>query len=400
MSDSIRRGNVGAAECKHSTSKRHRLGSNLSLDLMPPPMPTSAEALDATPTMPARSTAFLQDAPPPPVPANRPGSDTVALTCGLEYESLLPWDESSHTSAAPYFLPTFAPNVPPPDRRSKSTGCGAPVHAGASVSHGWRAPAAGASPTVIPLDTEYFVPAAARVLKLGACGPCGCRMDGVGCRICGNALGAKYAPCAAHAGAAHSVPVYSFLPAAVSPPLPLLLPASAAPPSSARRASAYGAPSTDSPTTLEFLRALHAMQDDPLPNAPALETTPAPGPVDDRLDAQRRTPPGQRAYLQRMWEDVERRRALLLDGVDAGVSAPAPAPAREQRLLPLRRRPGAEHILPPLDRDRIPATFLDNVPSPDADTRALWARETGFSFADDSFPVDPLPPAREQRLSL
>ncbi|KAJ7496321.1 hypothetical protein B0H11DRAFT_2276468 [Mycena galericulata] len=153
---------------------------------------------------------------------------TVALTCGHEYDDDKDtWDQPEGARVTPQFLPCPPPLLPlltPPTTR-KSTGCGTAVHSGATMHwkphtpqpEAWRAPAAGTSPDVIPLEEKYFNPGAARALGLGALGGCGCVMQGVGCRVCGNALGARLSPCVAHGNAVYR---YSFLPGNVSPPLP------------------------------------------------------------------------------------------------------------------------------------------------------------------------------------
>ncbi|KAJ7441942.1 hypothetical protein B0H11DRAFT_2348794 [Mycena galericulata] len=152
---------------------------------------------------------------------------TVALTCGHEYEDDNTWDRRAR--ATPQFLPSpFPPPValPPPTQTRKSTGCGEAVHSGVTMHwrphtpqpEAWRAPAAGTSPNVIPLEEKYFDHEAARALGFCTLGECGCVLEGVGCRVCGNALSARLAPCAAHGSAIYR---YNFLPGNVSPPLPL-----------------------------------------------------------------------------------------------------------------------------------------------------------------------------------
>ncbi|KAJ7435472.1 hypothetical protein B0H11DRAFT_2257129 [Mycena galericulata] len=86
-----------------------------------------------------------------------------------------------------------------------------------SMAHTWRAPAAGVTSNVIPLEARYFDLGAAKTLRLGTLPECGCAMDGVGCQQCGNALGAHLSPCVAHT---HAIFRYIFLPTAVWPPLP------------------------------------------------------------------------------------------------------------------------------------------------------------------------------------
>ncbi|KAJ7693259.1 hypothetical protein B0H14DRAFT_3531218 [Mycena olivaceomarginata] len=90
----------------------------------------------------------------------------------------------------------------------------------AVVARHWRAGVAGASSTVIPLDRAYFSAAVAMDLDIYE-KQCGCARRGVGCMICGNALGSLYTPCAAHGGQMGDPAMrYAFLPAAVSSPVP------------------------------------------------------------------------------------------------------------------------------------------------------------------------------------
>ncbi|KAJ7496293.1 hypothetical protein B0H11DRAFT_858739 [Mycena galericulata] len=131
--------------------------------------------------------------------SNRHVYPTVALTCGYRSsKDTETWDRAS--------LP-------------RSTGCDAQIHSSATMSmaHTWRAPAAGVTSNVIPLEERYFDLGAAKTLRLGTLAECGCAMDGVGCQQCGNALGAHLSPCAWHT---HAIFRYIFLPNAVWPPLP------------------------------------------------------------------------------------------------------------------------------------------------------------------------------------
>ncbi|KAJ7618052.1 hypothetical protein FB45DRAFT_1034292 [Roridomyces roridus] len=117
------------------------------------------------------------------------------------------------------------PQSPMPQRRPqesklcRSTGCGAPVHAAArqirlSTGLRWSASPEEVTKTVVPLDRMYFGSETAKVLKLGE-GPCGCRSSGVGCCVCGNALGARLVRCPTHATNSH-VEIYTFLHDAVT----------------------------------------------------------------------------------------------------------------------------------------------------------------------------------------
>ncbi|KAJ7767016.1 hypothetical protein DFH07DRAFT_1012036 [Mycena maculata] len=154
-----------------------------------------------------------------------PNARTVPLTCGYEYDNMPSWD--AQPPAVPHFLPSPPPppEIAPPKRRPRSTGCGTLIHTGATMAHVWSAPLAGTSAEVIPLDAAYFAAHLTEALRLGACGTCGCVRDGVGCRRCGNALGARLVPCTAHRDTDF---VYTFLPCTVWPPLPFV-PAPATP---------------------------------------------------------------------------------------------------------------------------------------------------------------------------
>ncbi|KAF7292625.1 hypothetical protein MIND_01160400 [Mycena indigotica] len=74
---------------------------------------------------------------------------------------------------------------------------------------------------VVPLDGTYFTPDAARMLELARAAGCGCAAYGVGCAVCGNALGALFTPCRTHtarsSGSLRRQQHYVFLPGHVSP---------------------------------------------------------------------------------------------------------------------------------------------------------------------------------------
>ncbi|KAJ7435485.1 hypothetical protein B0H11DRAFT_2207601 [Mycena galericulata] len=131
----------------------------------------------------------------------------VALTCGYQY-----YEDVLISPAPPSNLPERV--IPTP----KSTGCGALIHSSAAmtIAHTWRAPVAGVTPNVIPLEARYFDLGAATLLRLGVLAECGCAMDGVGCQLCGNALGTRFSPCAAHTHTPAPFG-YTFLPNAVWP---------------------------------------------------------------------------------------------------------------------------------------------------------------------------------------
>ncbi|KAJ7236494.1 hypothetical protein C8J57DRAFT_1479187 [Mycena rebaudengoi] len=167
---------------------------------------------------------------PPPRGMRRPDPDTmnpgsiqdikggyVVLFCGLEIE------ESDVSSAFKAPLPQILPSPPsptpePPHKRQKrSTGCGARVHTSARVARHWRGSGSGAGLDVIPLERTYFPPEAIKHLNLHE-ENCGCAIRGVGCRVCGNPLGALETRCELHRGGDPDR-AYAFLPCAVSPPL-------------------------------------------------------------------------------------------------------------------------------------------------------------------------------------
>ncbi|KAJ7700879.1 hypothetical protein B0H17DRAFT_1046909 [Mycena rosella] len=153
-------------------------------------------------------------------------SDTVALPavvlfCGADQETEADWDE--HRPWVIEMLPEM--ETPPARKRQKrSNGCGARVHAHAVPDRRWRGLLEGVSPDVVRLQDEYFTPDMKRELALGR-ERCGCSRNGVGCAVCGNAIGALFTPCARHSPSSpttnFSSSHYTFLRAAVSPPLPL-----------------------------------------------------------------------------------------------------------------------------------------------------------------------------------
>ncbi|KAF7310184.1 hypothetical protein MIND_00392000 [Mycena indigotica] len=111
-----------------------------------------------------------------------------------------------------------------PSPVARTNGCGARVHASAHPARAggrWVAPPEGASGVVVPLETTYFAPDEARMLELARAAGCGCAAHGVGCAVCGNALGALFTPCRTHtarsSGSLRRQQHYVFLPGHVSP---------------------------------------------------------------------------------------------------------------------------------------------------------------------------------------
>ncbi|KAJ7924490.1 hypothetical protein B0H13DRAFT_1977771 [Mycena leptocephala] len=100
-------------------------------------------------------------------------------------------------------------------------GCGAQVHmrASSAVRH-WYGDEDAISPTVVPLETRYFSQEQRAALARGR--RCGCRLEGVGCAVCGNPLGAQHKPSARFSSCSHQQDAYLFLSSAVSPHRPPL----------------------------------------------------------------------------------------------------------------------------------------------------------------------------------
>ncbi|KAJ6580487.1 hypothetical protein DFH09DRAFT_1076743 [Mycena vulgaris] len=157
------------------------------------------------------------------------------LICGAESGPLIYACEAY----APQMLPasSIAPlasarRTLPPTR--KSNGCGTPIHirarpnASPSGSKSWYTSQAGVSSTVIPLDAKYFLDEVTQALILVGSDSCGrgCQISGVGCAVCGNALGFFTTPCQWHETAVNGKGSYTFFSAAVSPPFPDAVPRS------------------------------------------------------------------------------------------------------------------------------------------------------------------------------
>ncbi|KAF7369503.1 hypothetical protein MVEN_00280100 [Mycena venus] len=195
------------------------------LQSSPPPRSPSPDPGAPRYYMPGR--AFQPS--PPPRGTRLPDPDTihpdsiqdidggyVVLFCGLDVESDVP---SASKASQPQVLPSPpSPTAEPPQKRQKrSTGCGTRVHIRARAARHWRGSVSGASADVIPLERTYFAPEAIKHLNLHEKN-CGCAIRGVGCRVCGNPLGALETWCGQHRSSDPSM-AYAFLPCAVSPPL-------------------------------------------------------------------------------------------------------------------------------------------------------------------------------------
>ncbi|KAF7351643.1 hypothetical protein MSAN_01596900 [Mycena sanguinolenta] len=151
----------------------------------------------------------------------------TALLCGSEHDpdpAEDDWWDARRPAAVPFLPLPFDQErtSPQPGTRAPrtSSGCGAPIHARAHATRGgghWVGYTEDVERTVVRLDSQYFSAEDRSALGLETAG-CGCVVDGVGCAVCGNALGALHTPCHVHQsrkGQAH----YVFLPSAVSPPI-------------------------------------------------------------------------------------------------------------------------------------------------------------------------------------
>ncbi|KAJ6536841.1 hypothetical protein B0H19DRAFT_1270550 [Mycena capillaripes] len=198
-----------------------------TFQVSPPPQRTRT----FQPSPPPRDTRTFQVSPPPPA-TRRPDPYTVnrdsiqdieaghvVLFCGLDIDAEHPSVSDASMAPHPQILPLPpSPTPEPPRKRQKrSTGCGTRVHTNARAVRQWRGSVSGASADVVPLERAYFAPEAIKQLNLHE-NNCGCAIRGVGCRVCGNPLGALKTWCELHRSDDPSR-AYTFLPCAVSPPL-------------------------------------------------------------------------------------------------------------------------------------------------------------------------------------
>ncbi|KAJ6622050.1 hypothetical protein B0H10DRAFT_2015106 [Mycena sp. CBHHK59/15] len=147
---------------------------------------------------------------------------TVPLFCGAT-----PQDDSTPRTEQALDLAYDGPLFPLHKRPWSSNGCGVQIHMGAIAGRVWRGGEGGVvKSVVIALEEQYFTPEMRSELQFGV-HVCGCKRSGVGCAVCGNALGSVFVRCTAHtvtpsaASAVHGGQYQCvFLPSAVSPPLP------------------------------------------------------------------------------------------------------------------------------------------------------------------------------------
>ncbi|KAJ7436348.1 hypothetical protein FB451DRAFT_1571093 [Mycena latifolia] len=156
----------------------------------------------------------------------RTSSAAYAIICGAEAAPARVDPTSPYPRIGPpkYIVPMLP--LPLDERESligareakRSTGCGARIYSGAipGGAKTWVGRGGTAGPSVVSLPEEYLSPAQnERLGDVPRKDECGCVTVGVGCAVCGNALGALTTPCEKHVSAA-----YTFLAEAVSPPLP------------------------------------------------------------------------------------------------------------------------------------------------------------------------------------
>ncbi|KAF7376970.1 hypothetical protein MSAN_00114800 [Mycena sanguinolenta] len=163
---------------------------------------------------------------PPRIPVQLPfsGPDSAfhEIRCGADVTRRYMDTPSPYPRlAVPRHVPSMLPlslNMRPVHPEVSSTGCGTKIHHRATPGHRvWLLTSATTLPTVVPLSAEYFTEAQKRDLHgVPRMSECGCTAIGVGCCVCGNALGIYRTHCSTHSQPAS----YTFLPGSVSPPLP------------------------------------------------------------------------------------------------------------------------------------------------------------------------------------
>ncbi|KAJ7810717.1 hypothetical protein B0H14DRAFT_2862489 [Mycena olivaceomarginata] len=197
--------------------------------LSPSPSETESETDDPTLLLAAGTQSRLRRRPAVAVHARLlPDSSApgTAIFCGAEHHTdpaTDDWWDARRPALIPFLpLPLDEDRAPPMSQTRTprtSTGCGARVHTAAHAARGgahWVGYPEHAERTVVRLESQYFAETDRVALGLDVAG-CGCVVEGVGCAVCGNALGALHMPCRVHQprkGQAH----YVFLSAAVSPP--------------------------------------------------------------------------------------------------------------------------------------------------------------------------------------
>lgn len=234
LSDLVRTGEAsrlrrrGALRLDHNLATTTRpAGLNQPLPYIPydgPPPPRRPFALPAQPTMPMTPSWVTSDAAgddafdtwidlnPSTDPASASGSvaldeqrragdhedeECFILYCGGKVSEVSATDYSKPFQPSPLAIPR-----PPVTKASsrpaapKTNGCGAIIHlrAYSQRTSGVFVGKQQATEAVVPMDAAYFERSIVTRMMKSACG---CVREGVGCAVCGNPLGTRYAPCQA-----------------------------------------------------------------------------------------------------------------------------------------------------------------------------------------------------------
>ncbi|KAH7909636.1 hypothetical protein BJ138DRAFT_1010424 [Hygrophoropsis aurantiaca] len=212
LSDLVRTGEAsrlrrrGAMRLDHNLLNAQR---NESERVSPPaPIIIRAPSWIDPPSDDESSQTWEQNYEPPLSPRSAPNvtvgeSYNHILFCGGDERAPRVINRKSEIGLSP--LPSYPPSSESrhsinrsPSSSRYTNGCGAVIHMRASPrgrSNIWQAKTEATS-AVIPLDASYFERSA--VVKTVR-STCGCIREGVGCAICGNALGSRYKPCQAAA---------------------------------------------------------------------------------------------------------------------------------------------------------------------------------------------------------
>ncbi|KAF7353451.1 hypothetical protein MSAN_01534300 [Mycena sanguinolenta] len=149
--------------------------------------------------------------------ASPPGS--FAIFCGahepITSDNILESDYDEHRPGVVQILPetlSFSSPVYKKARTTRSNGCGTRLHGAMSSPRSsqsrtvnqpqcWYGEEKNVAETVVPLERRYFPQTLWEALDLChdiGTAACGCVMNGVGCAVCGNPLGAVQAYCSSH----------------------------------------------------------------------------------------------------------------------------------------------------------------------------------------------------------
>ncbi|KAF7353511.1 hypothetical protein MSAN_01540700 [Mycena sanguinolenta] len=149
--------------------------------------------------------------------ASPPGS--FAIFCGahepITSDNILESDYDEHRPGVVQILPetlSFSSLVSKEARTTRSNGCGTRLHGAMSSPRSsqsrtpnqpqcWYGEEKNVAETVVPLERRYFPQTLWEALDLChdiGTAACGCVMNGVGCAVCGNPLGAVQTYCSGH----------------------------------------------------------------------------------------------------------------------------------------------------------------------------------------------------------